>query len=302
MKARNLATEAAQELGTAQDLLHILQKDQSGFQLLAQHIKSLCGINLPATEKNQSLMASRLLPLLRARGFTKYKEYSHYLANEASSQELQEFVSQLTTNTTQFFRESEHFEFLKKHLDSVLVAKKKQGSHELRVWCAAASAGQEPYTIAMVINEALPANENWSVKFLATDIDTDVLKKAAAGVYSEAEAKTAPSLILQKYFTKANVDGEVKYKINNPIRSNIRFAQLNLIETPYPFQHKFDIIFCRNVLIYFDQPTSAKVVENLQANLSDHGYIFLGHSEAGAMRNQPVTCPAPAVYQKKGAR
>lgn len=290
------------QMRNSQQTLAALQADLKGFQPLSDLLRTVAGIHLAPTDKNRSLMATRLLSILRDGKFKNYREYYNFLMN-AEAKHQKEFVIALTTNTTQFFREPAHFDFLKKALPELLERKRRAGSSELRVWCAAASTGQEPYTIAMVVREQVPEGSPFQIRFLATDIDTDVLKKAANGVYSEAEARGVPPTYLQKYFTKKK-GAETTFTAKDELRNLIRFAPLNLVEEPYPFQHGFDIIFCRNVLIYFDTETTALVTKNLMKSLAPGGLLLLGHSESGAMRGKEAENLAAAVYRKsmrKGA-
>lgn len=288
------------ELRQAQSFFDRIQGDTEGFQTLSEILKSAAGINLPVNVKNQSLMASRVSSILKDRGLSDYRAYAKLL-RAGDPKVIAEFVHSLTTNTTQFFRESQHFDILSQRLPELIARKQKDFNHELRIWCAAASTGQEPYTIAMTIAEALAGRTGWDVKFLATDIDLDVLGRAAKGLYSKSETSSLPATMRQKYFQPARDGrGQIAWQVVPQLRKMIRFAPLNLIQAQYPFQHKFDIVFCRNVLIYFDAETASSVVEKLANTLTPGGYLFLGHSETGTMRSKLITPIAHAAYQRKG--
>lgn len=269
--------------------------DEEGFALLADLLKSLAGIHLPDNDKNRTLMASRLGMVLRSHGFQTYAEYHRYLTAGANGGAAQEFVSALTTNTTEFFRENKHFPVFAKALGELRERRMAEGTREVRIWCGAASTGQEPYSILMTALEAYPDLMSWNLKFLATDIDLEVLSQAASGHYSEQEAKGVPPLYRQKFFRAS--PGSLC--VREEYRTMIRFAQLNLLSNPYPFQHKFDFIFCRNVLIYFDKATTASVLQKMGRALSPGGVLFIGHSESGAMKLPDFAPIAHAAYQKK---
>ncbi len=278
-------------------LLRDLQKDKDGFQKLSHHLHTTCGIHLPLTDKNLSLMASRLNSILKQYNLNSYGAYHRLISDD----ELKtvEFVQALTTNTTHFFREAAHYDYLKIAFPKVVDAKKQQGKKQIRVWCAAASTGQEPYSIAMVLLDLLEGAKEFELKFLATDIDLEVLARAARGVYSEAECSKLPTQMRSKYFRQIGSSENLQFQVKQTLGQSIRFAKLNLLDRQYDFQHPFDIIFCRNVLIYFDRETSHKVVNNLADCMSDHGFLFLGHSESGAARESNLKLVSPAVFQKK---
>ncbi len=286
-------------LQDSQGLFGELQKDKRGFTELSQILRGEAGIHLADNLKNHCLMASRLVPVLRGRGLSEYRQFLEVLkAKDARA--LKELVSAMTTNTTQFFRENKHFDHLKSHVLPDLLSKKaKAYQREIRVWCAAASTGQEPYTIAMTLLDVLNDTLSWDLKMLGTDIDMEVLERAARGVYTEQEVASVPPLYRQKHFrTQAGGNGSKVYAVSPQLHDLIRFAPLNLTDSHYPFQHRFDLIFCRNVLIYFEPKMASHVVDQLIAQLSPGGYLFLGHSESGAMRSDQVTMVSHAVYQK----
>jgi chemotaxis protein methyltransferase CheR len=274
-----------------------LQGDIDGFMLLSRFLKERCGIDLPLTPKNQSLMASRMRKVLVARNLTGYAEYAALLSANAPGA-VNEFVSALTTNTTHFFREAEHFEHFRKSLPALIEAKKKAGVNELRIWCAASSTGQEPYTILMSLLESGALPQGFSLKFLATDIDLRVLERASKAIYRFDDVENVPPALLSKYFEQGTTkDGQV-YRLQSRYAQMIRFARLNLIESNWPFQHKFDVIFCRNVLIYFDSPTAQATVERLAEQLNPGGILYLGHSECGHVKTRLVKTMIAAAYQR----
>jgi chemotaxis protein methyltransferase CheR len=290
----NVAT-AGNHSGAAPDH-NDLQSDSKGFSILSGILKDRCGIDLPETPKNLSLMSSRLRKILMARGLSTYSEYAA-LINAGASGAMNEFISALTTNTTHFFREGEHFDHLKRVLPGIIESRNKSGQRELRVWCAASSTGQEPYTILITILESGALNPNWTIKFLATDIDLAVLEKATRAVYREDDLANVSPALRQKYFlSEKSKNDETFFRVKPQFTSMIRFARLNLIESAWPFQHQFDVIFCRNVLIYFDSPTAQGVIEHLASQLNPGGYLFIGHSECGHVKTRLVKPIAAAAY------
>lgn len=266
-----------------------LSKDQ--FQYFADLMYQLSGVNLPHSTKNEALVKNRLTKLIRKYKMSNYQELLLKMKNP-DAQLLSDFISSLTTNKTHFFREESHFDWLAGYL------KKHFGQHqELRFWCAAASTGQEPYTTAIVMRENLSAGEIAKTKFLATDIDLQVLKKAAEGVYTVNEMDGCPDHLRTKYF-EARKDKEVVYRAKDELSQMIRFAPFNLVQGPYAFQHKFHVIFCRNVLIYFDPETTKKVIDNLASCLVPGGFLILGHSESGTVKSNLIKPLSRATYQK----
>ena len=282
----------------ARRFLDELQLDERGFLRVSTLLKRLAGIHLPLSPKNLSLVAARLSARMRDRGVMGYEEYVDLVAGGAADLRA-EFVQALTTNTTHFFREAPHFAALRTVLAELTAAKSNSGAYEWRLWCAATSTGQEPYSIAMTLAECIPDLARWGVRFLASDIDLAALGAASKGLYSAAEMKDVPPHLRQRFFAPFVAPrGERLFRVKDELRELITFAPLNLVAWPYPFQHRFDIVFCRNVLIYFDRETAAKVVQNLVGALSVGGCLFLGHSESGVARPPGVEPIATAVWRK----
>ncbi len=301
MKFNQSAIVAATEyLSDSQEMLAMLQSDNKGFLELSLLLRGYAGINLAPNPKNHSLMATRLMSLMKSHNLVKYGDLIKRLKN---GDELlkRNFVQSLTTNTTHFFRENAHFTFLTSCLSEILKKKKAENSREFRIWCGAASTGQEVYSILFTILDFFGDSiKNWDFRFLATDIDLEVLQKASKAVYSEKEMEGVPTLVRQKYFKKSTMGGNSFFQILRDFQKYVRFAPLNLVDEPYPFKGNFDIVFCRNVLIYFDPQTAHRVVENLLHYVAPGGLLFLGHSESGAMRSKDVKVLSHAVYKKLG--
>ncbi len=277
-------------------LLEDLQADEAGFQWIARRIKKTAGIYLPVTPKNLSLVAGRLHSLIRRQGLNGYIDYDRYLESVGPTG-MQEFVSALTTNTTQFFREESHFQFFAQAFAKCLEHKRKNGEKEVRVWCAASSTGQEPYSLLMTMRQTLPAYPGIQLKFLASDIDTEVLTIASEGVYSLEDLKSLPALHKQRWVNERE-DGD--FQMRKELRDSIRFARFNLHMEKWPFQFGFDFIFCRNVLIYFDREDCNTIIDKMVKSLAPGGHLFLGHSESGMLRHPLVESVSNAVARKKG--
>lgn len=270
-----------------------LMNDTKGFELLSQIIKETAGIHLPLSDKNLSLMSARLWPTLRSLQFVTYKQYHDYLKSNGESA-LLHFVSQMTTNTTHFFREDAHFTILR---DLILeeLKKKTARKREYRLWCAACSTGQEAYTLAMVLAEVLGLALG-QFRILATDIDHVALEKADAGIYTKEEVSSIPPLTRNKYFVESS--DRQQFRVRTQLRSTIEFGEFNLQNNDYPFTNLFDTVFCRNVLIYFERAQAQMVINKLTNALVGDGHLFLGHSESGIVKNSQLISVASAAYRR----
>ena len=233
--------------------------------LLYQH----CGIKLNDSKK--LMVYSRLGRRLRATGTTSFEEYLD-LIEQDQGDEWEAFINSLTTNLTAFFREPHHFPILKEH---VLNLPKKP----LRLWCSAASTGEEPYTIAMTMIEAFDSYKP-PVEIIATDIDTNVLAIARAGIYSWDRIEKLPTETLKRYFLKGSGKNAGYVQVRDELRNLISFQPLNLLDEQWPISGGFDAIFCRNVMIYFDKETQYKILKRFVPMLESHGLLFAGHSES----------------------
>jgi chemotaxis protein methyltransferase CheR len=233
--------------------------------LLYQH----CGIKLNDSKK--LMVYSRLGRRLRATGTTSFEEYLD-LIEQDQGDEWEAFINSLTTNLTAFFREPHHFPILKEH---VLNLPKKP----LRLWCSAASTGEEPYTIAMTMIEAFDSYKP-PVEIIATDIDTNVLAIARAGIYSWDRVEKLPTETLKRYFLKGSGKNAGYVQVRDELRNLISFQPLNLLDEQWPINGGFDAIFCRNVMIYFDKETQYKILKRFVPMLESHGLLFAGHSES----------------------
>lgn len=262
------------------------------YSLFADFIYHLAGVNLPFNSKNEALVKNRLVRLLRQYQFSNFESYWSFLKSGDNAVQ-QEFISALTTNMTSFFREGNHFEWFKKFLVSHF-----SRFYSLRVWCAASSTGQEPYTIAISVCESLNEHQRSYVRILASDIDLEVLKKASLGYYYENEITGLSKEQKLKYFDRIQKNDETVYRVKNFIRDMVQFSQFNLMNEKYDFKRPFDVIFCRNVLIYFDEKTTKQVIEKLASSLNPDGFLLLGHSESGNVKSPLLKPLSKAIYQR----
>lgn len=285
------AVKKNETIGSLFDFEEIQLSDKM-FAKFSNRMYELAGVDLPLTPKNHALIRNRIVKLLRRHSLKTYEAYWDLLEG-GRAEHISEFISALTTNMTSFYRESNHFDFLAGVLPDIA---KKAGA-DIRIWCAAASTGQEPYTIAMTVCEAL-GDDYKKARILATDIDLQVLKKASVGAYEEREMQGLPPAQRAKYFDKQKGKDVELWRAKDQIHNMIRFAPFNLMNPKYEFQHKFHVIFCRNVLIYFDEETTKRVIDNLVSCLGPGGYLILGHSESGNVKHASLKPLSRAVYQK----
>ncbi len=261
------------------------------FDAIRQLIYSNSGIAL--SENKMSLVSSRLQKRLRKLQMETYEEYLELLKSDGGD-ELVEFLNVISTNTTHFFRESVHFKYYTEILHSIV----KSGQKRIRVWCAASSTGEEPYTLTMCFREDFSHEMGLDFKLLATDISTNVLRTAVNGVYEKEKLKDIPGNIRFKYFER-NQTVQESYTVVKDLKSLVTFKRLNLVNTPYPMSGPLDIIFCRNVMIYFDEPVKRKFVEEARRLLRPGGYLFVGHSESISGFSDGFNPVKPALYVKK---
>ena len=262
---------------------------QSTFESFSQKIYQIAGIHLPYNDKNVALLSNRLTRLCREYNLKDFEELNEKL-RMPSEQLKQSFVSSLTTNKTDFFREEAHFDFLKVHLPQLLKAKP-----EIRIWSSACSAGSEPYTLAIMAAEMLNPMDRQRIKILATDIDVEILKKAVQAHFTPIEMEGLQPHHKQKYFTSLS---KGLFELVPDITKSVHFSEFNLMNFQYRFQKKFDVVFCRNVLIYFDKETTDKVLDLLVSNLDLKGYLIIGHSESGVIRHPCLKSLGNSIFQK----
>ena len=248
------------------------QMEASEFAAIAEYAKAAFGLHLPLAKKE--MVFARLIKRLRRLGLRDFATYLAYIQHKDNAVERSEFLSALTTNVTQFFRENHHFDFLRDKLMPGFITKARAGQR-VRFWSAGCSAGQEPYSLAMLILESCPDAAQLDIKILASDIDPRILDTARTGEYPVDQRIAIPAA-LHKFLAPAQANE--MFAIDSEPRKLISFAELNLIDD-WPMRQGFDVIFCRNVAIYFDAPTQARLWHRFcQQTISD-GHLFIGHSE-----------------------
>lgn len=261
------------------------------FEQFQSFIYQQVGIKLDTPKK--TLLVSRLTKRLRELELTSFQEYYNYVSGKGGEEELTRMLDLISTNKTDFFREPVHFEFLR---DQVLP--EVQRTRTLRVWSSASSSGEEPYTIAMTLCDALPDINRWDIKILASDISTRVLAKAASGMYEEERIRQLPKDLVHRHFLCGRGPQAGKYKIRPDVGKLVSFRRLNLMDPTFPIRSPLDVIFCRNVMIYFDRPTQAKLMAKFFRYLRPGGYLFIGHSESLQWIDHQFRYLQPTIYQK----
>ncbi len=269
----------------------MLTISQSDFLKLVNFVKRNYGIDL--TKKKQ-LIESRLSGTISSMGFKDFSKYVDYLITTTNKNDIEVMINKLTTNYTFFMREKNHFDFFRTTILPHLIKTKK--NKVLSIWSAGCSSGEEPYTISMILKEYLGIQApQWDTRVLATDISQKALSAAKAAEYPADALKDIPNSWLRKYFVKSNSPD--KYIIAPNIKSNVIFRTFNLME-PIRFRIKFDVIFCRNVMIYFDQPTKDALVQRFFNATNHNGYLLIGHSETLNKETTPYKYIMPATYKK----
>jgi chemotaxis protein methyltransferase CheR len=263
---------------------------EADFRHLVQLAYQYAGISLSESKRN--LLYSRLSRRLRILGMATFGEYRDLL--ESDQREVENFINSISTNHTKLFREAHHFDHMRTHVVVPFVQKAAQtGNRRLRIWSAGCSSGEEPYTIGVVLKREIRDFGGYDVRILATDIDTDILAKAGRGEFASATVDEVPKTYAE-YFKRAGdkvvVDAEVK--------SLIAFRQLNLMNDPWPFKGMFDVIFCRNVMIYFDGPTKAKLIQRFVRQIKPGGWLYIGHSESLIGAHPGLQSAGRTIYRR----
>ncbi|OPL15975.1 MAG: hypothetical protein AVO39_06845 [delta proteobacterium MLS_D] len=261
------------------------------FEKISRFVYEFCGINLH--DGKRELVKARLGKRLRQGEFSSFSDYFKFVMTDEGTDELVEMIDSLSTNLTSFFREPAHFERLTEILKDMATSKKKL---TLRFWSAGCSTGEEPYTLAIVVQEAL-AGRNDDVKILATDISTKVLRKAVTAIYDENKIRNISQPLLRKYFLRGTGSRNGQYRVKSDITEMVRFMRFNLKDSTV-FSETFDVIFCRNVMIYFDTPTQQALIDRFYDCLRPGGYLFVGHSEGLTGLKHRFRYIVPSVYRR----
>lgn len=259
------------------------------FRKVSDLVYRECGITLKRGK--EALVRARLTKRLRVLKMEGFSQYLRYLESDNGREELGLMVDVMTTNKTSFFREMAHFDFLGETLLPKLTGRR------LRFWSAACSSGEEPFSLAMFLLDRMPGLGSRDVKILATDISPTILEKASKATYEEGVLLDLPSIFMRKYFVKVGNENPHTYQMNDDVRRMVRIARLNLLH-PWPMKGPFNIIFCRNVMIYFDRPTQQKLVNRFYDILEPGGHLFVGHSEGLSGVKHKFRYVRPAIYLK----
>jgi len=261
------------------------------FKMITEYLQENFGINLT---KKRTLIESRLHTYLTKLGFSNYTDYFNYVLADKSGDELSQMINILTTNFSYFMREWDHFQYFK---DKVLPeVTKANNQKDLRVWSAGCSTGQEPYTLAMLISDFLEGKKaSWDTAVLATDISAKVLKLAETGIYDNESLRKVPTAWKTNYFKK--LEGNM-WEVKDGLKKEVIFRRFNLMEKVFPFKRKFHVIFCRNVMIYFNDETKKALIERFYNALDEGGYLFIGQSESINRNDTKFSYVMPSIYKK----
>lgn len=262
------------------------------YQRFRRLIYDKSGISLG--DQKQSLVKSRLSTRLRDLQLSTFSEYYDFVLSDQNGEEFTRLLDLISTNKTDFFREPKHFDFLRDRILPELADEKR-----IRIWSSACSTGEEPYTIAMTLFEHVQNPDQWDFKILASDLSTRVLAKAAAGTYNEDRFRGVPPEVLRRHFLRGRGGSEGLFKVKPHLAAVIQFRRLNLMDSQFPIKNPLDLIFCRNVMIYFDRPTQETLVNKFHRYLKPGGYLFIGHSESLQWVNHTFKSLAPTIYQKE---
>lgn len=263
------------------------------FSRLKEFIYAESGIKI--TDVKKTMLEARLQKRLRILGLRSFTQYCDYLFSpQGIEDELTHMINQVTTNKTDFFREPAHFDYLTtKALPEITRSKRR-----VMIWSAGCSSGEEPYTLAMVMMEYVNARQGTDFLVLATDISTRVLEKARLAIYDQGVIDPIPLTLQKKYLLRNKDKSKSLYRVVPGLRAHIQFRQLNFMDGDFGFREQMDIIFCRNVIIYFDKPTQERLLNRFCDYLSPDGYFFMGHSETILGMKVPLVQVAPTIYRR----
>jgi len=255
-------------------------------------------INLGPSKKE--LVMARLSKRLRALNLASYAEYITMIKSPAGKEEMTNLIDSISTNHTYFFREPQHFDFLSNIVLPQFCEQEARGSSTktFRVWSAATSSGEEPYTISLLLDDYFSRVKGWSWNIFCTDISTRILAKAQEGVFAKDRIGPVRPDWLVKYFDKGIGESDGFYRVKEAIRRNLRFKAMNLLAPSYPFRETFHVIFCRNVMIYFDRDTQQELVEKMYPLLEPGGYLIIGHAESLTNVKHSLKLIKPSIYRK----
>ncbi|MFH1716324.1 MAG: protein-glutamate O-methyltransferase [Planctomycetota bacterium] len=269
---------------------------EKDFRKISDLVYKHCGINLHDGKKE--LVRARLAKRLRNGNFKTFPEYMRYVMEDKTGREFSMLIDSLSTNLTAFFREKQHFEFMRESfLPRLLERNRRDRNFRIRCWSAGCSSGEEPYSIAITLHEAVDKQGRWDIKVLATDISTSILEKAREGVYEQERVAPVPPLQKNKYLVLHQQDGQKVFEAGKILKDIVVFKYLNL-QKEWPLKGPLDFIFCRNVMIYFDKPTQQRLINRFWELLSPGGILFTGHSESLTGIEHRFDYIQPTIYMK----
>lgn len=272
----------------------MVQITDSEFRKIADYVKRHYGIELKPEKK--ALVNSRLQSILNEHGFTSFSQYFDYVLSDKTGQAAIAMMNRITTNHTYFMREPDHFDYLR---DTVLPWVKTVAARDkdVRIWSAGCSTGQEPYTLAMILNDFFgPEKPYWDTRILATDISLKALDAAKKGIYSEKDIEPLPPTWRLNYFERVDKNS---YAVKDIIKNEVIFRRFNLMDATFPFRKKFHVIFCRNVMIYFNNEAKNELVNKFYDITEPGGYLFIGHAESLSRDQTKYRFIKPAIYRKE---
>lgn len=266
------------------------------FRYFAGRVKELTGIVI--SDSRRDMLYARLSRRLRALNLVNFADYRAFVAGPRGAAEIGDLINAVTTNLTHFFRESHHFDHLRDvALPAVMAANRGEAGPRLRLWSAGCSSGEEPYSITMTVLSAPLDLARWNLRILATDLDTDMVATAAAGRYRASDAKGIPTKLAGRYAEEVMGARGAEFLMRDSVKQLIAFKQLNLMG-PWPMRGPFDAIFCRNVMIYFDDATKARLVDRFADLLSPRGWLYIGHSESLAKVSSRFELVGRTIYRR----
>jgi chemotaxis protein methyltransferase CheR len=281
--------------GTAR--LREFEFTDADFNSLRRLVREIAGISL--ADCKRELVYSRLSRRLRHHGLSSFATYRELLASEDGRDELREFTNAVTTNLTAFFRERHHFEYLRESFLKPRAAA-NPASRRIRIWCAAVSTGEEAYSVAITVAEAIPDWQRWDIRVLATDLDTNVLRKAESGLYEFDRVRHLDRAMLERHFTREDGAGQRCFRVRPELARMVSFRQLNLTQ-PLPMKGPIDVIICRNVIIYFDKETQRELFRRMAPLQRPGDLLFLGHSEGLFKVSSAWSLIGKTVYRRSEA-
>jgi chemotaxis protein methyltransferase CheR len=267
------------------------------YDLFRKLVYAKSGIELG--DQKMQLVRARLGKRVRTGGYKSFRDYYNHVERDPSGEELCKLLDAISTNTTHLFREIRHFEQMTEIIKGWASNQAwRAQNRELRIWSAGCSSGEEPHSIVMTAHDALSSHTDVELKVLATDLSVQMLSKAKLGMYEAHRVGTVPAAYKNRYLQKVQQNGQPHFQLKPELRRMITFSRFNLMTKAFPFRHGFHIIFCRNVMIYFDRQTQETLVNKYATHLRKGGYLMIGHSESLNGLNHPLSYVEPTVYKK----